>query len=421
MRIKKITMSTFIICLLLVPAAMATNGTNLIGIGPISRAMGGGGVAAPQDAVSAIFANPAAMCFGPYCPGSSVDFAGTLFNPTVNGKITVANPGPPPPDSFVFEGESQLNPFIVPAVGITTPISERWRFGIGMFGVSGLGADYKGTDIYPGPDPAPGTGFPIYTQLQTMKFAPNIAWLVTNSLSLGLSLEVVWQNLDLGIGSSHGYALGAQLGILYNIGKFNIGASYTTPESVNHKNVADLDGDGTFDDLKIASPQTVKLGVAFQPSTRWLFELNTKWYDWANADGYGDFDWESQWVFTIGGQWRPLDRWAFRLGYNYGKTPLKDNSGFNPDPTDPTNTVDVQGTPVSRPEFEALRVVGFPALAEHHITGGLGYNITDNIILNLSAMVSPEEKFTENSAGNAFNLESTLSEWSTTFGLTWNF
>ena len=194
-----------------------------------------------------------------------------------------------------------------------------------MFGVSGLGADYKTTPI------SPNSTQPIlYTQLQTLKFAPNIAWLVTPQLSLGLSVEVVWQNLDLGQGSAHNYGLGAQLGVLYNLGKFNFGASYTTPESVTHENVADLNGDGTFDDLKIASPQTVKLGVSFQPSTAWLFELNTKWYDWKNADGYGDFDWEAQWVFAIGGQWRPLDKWAFRLGYNYGKTPLKDNSGFDP-------------------------------------------------------------------------------------------
>ena len=52
---------------LLPQAVFATNGDNLIGIGPISRAMGGVGVAAPQDAISAIFANPAATCFGNYC------------------------------------------------------------------------------------------------------------------------------------------------------------------------------------------------------------------------------------------------------------------------------------------------------------------------------------------------------------------
>ena len=57
----------------------ATNGDNLIGVGPISRSMGGVGVASPQDSISAIFANPAAMCFGAYCPGSEATFAGTSF------------------------------------------------------------------------------------------------------------------------------------------------------------------------------------------------------------------------------------------------------------------------------------------------------------------------------------------------------
>ncbi len=48
----------------LVPvAAVATNGDNLIWVGPISRAMGGVGIAAPRDA----------MCCGDYCPNSKVD------------------------------------------------------------------------------------------------------------------------------------------------------------------------------------------------------------------------------------------------------------------------------------------------------------------------------------------------------------
>jgi len=95
---KSIMIVTFLlISLMLVPAIMATNGTNLIGIGPISRAMGGGGVAAPQDAISAVFANPAAACFGPYCNGSTVDFAGTWFDPTVDESFVNNAGGPPPP------------------------------------------------------------------------------------------------------------------------------------------------------------------------------------------------------------------------------------------------------------------------------------------------------------------------------------
>ena len=64
--------------------ALATNGDNLIGVGPISRAMGGVGIASPQDAISAVFSNPAAMCFGAFCPSNQVDFAGTGFMPNIH-------------------------------------------------------------------------------------------------------------------------------------------------------------------------------------------------------------------------------------------------------------------------------------------------------------------------------------------------
>ena len=72
-------------------SALATNGDNLIAIGAIARSMGGVGIAAPLDAISAVFSNPAAMCFGPYCPSSEINFDGTLFMPKVDAKITQGN------------------------------------------------------------------------------------------------------------------------------------------------------------------------------------------------------------------------------------------------------------------------------------------------------------------------------------------
>jgi long-chain fatty acid transport protein len=367
--------------------------------------MGGGGVASPQDAISAIFANPAAMCFGPFCPGSSVDFAGTYFDPTVKGRAT--NFFPPPAPS-TLEGESELNPFMVPAIGITTPINEKMRFGIGMYGVSGLGTDYKGTQLSP-----------LYTQLQVMKFAPNLAYLITPNFSVGLSAEVVWQNLDLGQGSAHGYTLGAQIGALYHLGMFNFGLSYTTPEKVKHKNVANFDaslGSLTYDDLELESPQTVKMGVSFEPNTSWLFEFNTRWYNWSDAAGYEDFNWDDQWVFAIGAQWKPAEKWALRLGYNYGQNPVNEDNNFNP-----FGVTNVQGTPVPTAEYEFLRVVGFPAIAEQHYTAGVGYRLTDAMAINLSVMFSPEETFSESTNGGVTVIEAKLKEWSTTFGLTWYF
>src|SRR5512139_1454414 len=125
-----------VLCLVLAISATAfasTNGTNLIGIGPIARGMGGVGIAAPQDAISAVFANPAAMCFGPYCPGSEVNFAGTLFMPTVSASVTTSGQ--------TVSADSDKKVYAIPAIGLSVPITTEWRFGLSAYGVSGLGVD----------------------------------------------------------------------------------------------------------------------------------------------------------------------------------------------------------------------------------------------------------------------------------------
>ncbi|MBI4689104.1 MAG: hypothetical protein HY754_02365 [Nitrospirae bacterium] len=101
--------------------AYATNGDNLIGIGAISRSMGGVGIAAPQDAISAVFANPAAMCFGPYCPGSQFDFDGTMFMPKVSAKTTSVDMTTGNPLTSTADSDDKV--YAIPAIGISTPIN----------------------------------------------------------------------------------------------------------------------------------------------------------------------------------------------------------------------------------------------------------------------------------------------------------
>jgi len=405
-----VVLTIFAVAALMAPVAMATNGTNLIGVGPISRSMGGVGVAAPQDAISAIFANPAAMCFGPYCPGSQADFAGTYFNPTVSGKITHDGTFAPAGTSTA---DSQMNASVVPAVAVVSPINDKWRFGIGAYGVSGMGVDYKGQD----------PNFQnLYTKLEVMKFAPNVAFLVNPNFSLGLSVSVDYQNLDLGDGSAHDYAIGAQLGALYNLGMFNFGLSYTTPQGVTHKNISDFpEGfpptpDGTYDDLELEAPQSLAFGVSAAPGSAWLVEFDVKWHNWADATGYKDFDWEDQWVYALGVQFMATEDLALRAGYNYSKNPVKEHQGWNP-----TGTTNVQGLSVSNLAYENLRTIGFPAIVEQHMTLGLGYSLSEAVILNLSYMHAFEETFKNASAGNAVIYESSLKEDSVSFGISWRF
>ncbi len=389
------------------PAAFATNGDNLIGIGPISRSMGGVGVAAPQEAISAIFANPAAMCFGSYCPGSEAVFGGTYFDPAVESKVSYPVPG-----FGLMSGasESRMKPFIVPALAVTSPINERLRFGIGAYGVSGMGVDYKDReDAYQD----------LYTKIEIMKFAPNLAYLVTPDFSIGASLSIDYGNADFGSGGAHNYTIGLQLGALYHVGMFNFGASYITPQKITHERVADFDGDGSFDDLELESPHTFVFGVAAQPSQKLLAEIDVRWYNWADAKGYEDFDWDNQWVFALGVQYRPVGKLALRAGFNYGKNPVNEHNGFNP-----MGMTEVQGVSMNTLGYEIFRVVGFPAIVEKHLTFGIGYDLTKQLILNLTYMHAFEETIKEVSAGplgNRASLESSMSENSYSFGLTWRF
>lgn len=399
----------------------ATNGTNLIAIGPIARSMGGVGIARPLDAISAVFANPAAMCFGDYCPASELDFSGTLFMPKVETKVGI---GP-----SIFAAESEESVYAIPAIGVSVPIGSgvsNWRFGLSAYGVSGLGVDYRGTLIdqpeffppmMPGGSPAPLVAGE-YTQLQIMKFAPAIAFQPSARLSLGLAAHIDYASLDLRSGSSNGYAFGLQGGMIYKpTDHLSLGLTYITPQSVDHDNVADFDGDGRLDTLELESPQQLGFGVAHDFfDGKLLLEADVKWINWSDAKGYSDFDWKDQWVFGVGAQWEPVAGVFLRTGYSYGENPVQEHNGFSGFQT-------VQGKTLPAYYYETFRIVGFPAIVQHHVTFGVGYRFNDRFSLDLGYMHAFEETISERGDffGTPVSLESTLSEDSLDFGLTWRF
>jgi len=389
------------------PCAHATNGDTLFGVAAASRAMGGAGVAAPQDAISAIFANPAAVCMGPYCPGSEFVFAATVYSPTVKARVGVG------PD--VYAAKSDMKPFIIPAVGMITPVSEKVRFGIGMFGITGMGVDYRnqGIDLNPS---SPGSEGDIYTQLQILKFAPNLAYLITPDFSVGASLHLLYGSLDLGQGAAHSYGFGAQLGALYRIGSVSLGGSYTTAEKITHGKVSDFGSGAQRRDLAMESPQTAVLGAAWRPTQRVLVATDIKWLNWKEAAGYKDFDWDDQWVYAVGVQYKDPDGLCLRGGYNYGKSPVKIHDNF-----DASGMTTIQGEPVPTLLYEYLRVIGFPAVAEHHFTLGVGYWFSDRFEAHLGGMYALSKKISERDASGTFGFSSEVQETSYDIGLIWHF
>ena len=402
--------------------ARATNGDNLIAIGPIARAMGGVGIAAPQDSISAVFANPAGMCFAPFCNATTFDFAGTLFMPKVDGAVIQA--------SGTTQASSDDSVYAIPAIGLSVPINKTfpsWRFGIAAYGVSGLGVDYRASAL---DNPSAFGPYPLisgeYTQLQIMKFAPALAVQALDNLSLGLALHIDYASLDLRDGSSPNYGYGLQAGLIYTLtDEITLGTSYITAQTTNHKNIKDFDGVNGRDDLELEAPQQLGFGIAYNllDPAKLLIEADAKWLNWSDAKGYKDFDWDDQWVYALGVQFRPTEMLTLRAGYSYSKNPVKEHDGFDGTGT-PTNVKVVQGSTFPTYYYETFRIIGFPAIVEKHLTFGIGIQVAPTVTVNLGYMHAFEETISETGTdftGAPVTLESTLSEQSYDFGLTWLF
>lgn len=385
----------------LVTQAYATNGVNLIGIGPISRALGGTGIAAPQDAVSAVFSNPAAMCISESCSQPQFDFSLTTFMPSTDATLSM---GP-----NTFKGDSDSDLYFIPALGVSLPLGENgshWRAGMAIYGISGLGVDYEGEAI--------SSVVPFdFTELQIMKVAPSIAYSINPDVSIGASLHINYASLEIGSGilptgknDDTDWSMGVQLGVTWRITKdITAGLTYITAQSNTFEDVMPEFGEmgptGRKTNFDLELPQQVGLGVAWVGmQERLTLSCDGKWINWQNADGYSDFGWHDQWTIGVGAQYEVIDdTLVLRMGYNYGKNPLRKQS-FNQD---------------------VMSIVGFPAIVEHHFGMGVGYQINDDLIVNLSWVHAFENTMRSTAPGGGAKVKSSLSEDTIDLGVTWRF
>jgi long-chain fatty acid transport protein len=366
--------------------SFATNGDLLIGVGAVSRSMGGVGISLPTDADSTIFSNPALM--GEY-QRATLSFGGTLFMPHTKGCINGSC------------STSDAKYFAIPSIGIVYPLNQRWVFGISAYGVSGMGVDYRNTDIKCNPN-SPG----CYTNFQSMELSPSVAYRVNGKLSVGFGLDLAYGALDLGAGLSSDYAAGAQIGVYYKVNpSVGWGAIVKTPLRFNFARVADFNGDGILDDMTLEQPWVFGTGIGVKPLQNLKVALEVMYIPWSDAKGYKDFGWKDQWVFKVGGEYQLTQKLSLRAGYNYGKSPVRGES-FN------TTNPALAGA-------ECMKIIGFPAIAEHHLSLGVGYRLSPKVRLDFSYMHAFENSVQSVVNGNVY--KSKLSEDSLSMGITWSF
>lgn len=414
----------------MVPAAVhATNGSNLIGVGPVSRGMGGLSIACPQDTISAVFGNPAAMCNGNSERDGLIDISVTAFLPQLNASISGESVEG---GSVTLDGREHVYP--IPAIGISLPVedSDKWLLGFAAYGVSGMGVDYRDTAFTGaqfGGDGAPllcGAG--DFVLLQVMKLAPSVAYRVSPALSVGASFHLDYAVLDMGAGESSGFGAGAQFGLIYRPRKnLSLGLTYQTAQEVKHEDVLALPS-GRYD-LTLESPRQVGAGAALKLSgDRLVLGVEGKWINWGDAKGYGDFGWSDQWVFALGAQYAVVpETFYVRAGFNYGEHPIEEHDGWDGSLGEghvPAESIQVQDASLPRYYYETFRIIGFPVVAERHLTFGFTYSLSETVSVSAAYMHAFENSITETGIapdGSDVTLSAGLREHSLELGVQWRF
>jgi long-chain fatty acid transport protein len=397
-------------------AALATNGMNMEGYGPVSTGMGGASQAIDHG-TAAMAQNPATLSL--MAPGARFDAAFGVLGPDVASSV----PGMP-------TAESGGTSYVMPAFGYARR-NGALTYGIGVFAQGGMGTEYAADTFL-----ALGSGRDVRSELGVGRVLLPLSYQVTPEFAIGGTLDFMWAGLDLrmaatgaqlgglvtgasgnlgaalpalggapwaridfsndndftGEASSTGWA--AKLGAVWRpMPTLTFGASYQFESSLGDMETSDngasLSAAGGFIDygritvIDFQWPSMAAVGMAWQVTPAVLLAADYKrigWsdvmkdfkmrYDSAGIGGSVSFalpqNWEDEDVINLGVAWAVNDALVLRAGVSLSDNPIPD-AYVNP---------------------------LFPATEEDHYTLGFGYRFSPAHEFNASMTIAPEVKVT---------------------------
>ncbi|MFP4244181.1 MAG: OmpP1/FadL family transporter [Ectothiorhodospira sp.] len=235
-----------------------------------------------------------------------------------------------------------------------------------------------------------------------------------------------FSNDDRFTGEASATGLAGKLGVLWEVtDRLAVGATYHSETQLDDLTSGDArlafgaDFGTGFQDVPVTGrirvrdfqwPESLGLGVAYRASDRLLLAADLRHLNWSEAmEGLemtftadtsaanGDFagtrldaeleqHWKDQTVLSVGAAYRLNDRWTLRGGTNYASNPIPDGT-VNP---------------------------LFPAIVQHHLSGGFSYRFTPRSQLHASATYAPEVRVTQAATGVGLNHSQTV--WRVNYG-----
>lgn len=367
-----------------------TNGTNMIGYGTKSIAMGGADVAWIFD-INALNVNPAGIVF------SETDMLGLHLG------LMFAKGGHSDMFGNDISADTQLYP--LPTVGYIHKFSPDFAVGIGAFAHGGMGAEF--TDV----NTVFGTTDIIKSQIMHLKGILGLAYKLTPDFAVGATVDFSYAAADLSLFPDTSRmdmnfagmettdltatSFGFKAGLMYKPADFiSFGAAYKSKTSLEFDGTMTLDfssmagfGKMTFDATMTDFnwPQQIEFGIALKPASNitiavdaaWMNFEDTVWetvlsltapagYEMFNAENIFYFHWSDMWVIAAGIDFQLNPEIAVQIGYNYGANPV---------PCDYTNPL-------------------FLAIVEHHFTAGMTYKTQGGTEYQIAASYVPEKTVT---------------------------
>jgi long-chain fatty acid transport protein len=322
-----------------------------------------GGRIAHVDDSSAVHQNPANLTdlkesevqFSPSFAYMGVDFAST------------AVPG---------QSATTENPWkVVPNAFWVMPLENKdMAIGLGITAPFGLSVDWDEASSAFAPGGVLRYTAPHYDELKTINFNPTVAFKLSEALSIGVGLDVMWSELTLkqyypwalwgGAGDGNlkgegeGFGVGGNIGLTWKITeRQTIAVAYRSQMNV------DYEGDTTIDNIApfaaasgvtarsdfssgIDFPNMVAVGYGIKITDTIRLETDVEWIQFSRFKSL-DIDaannsillppakrsvpqnWRDTFTIGIGGDWAFAERWVLRAGYQYYQSPVPDST-FSP-------------------------------------------------------------------------------------------
>ena len=253
----------------------------------------------------------------------------------------------------------------LPDLFLAMPLkNDRYTVGLGITVPYGLANQWQSSATAFSQVPPLGTltyFAPNYSQLLTINFNPTVAFKLTDRISVGTGLDVMWSDLEfkqylspqvpnlLADAEGDGVGVGGNLGLTWRLtDRQRLALTYRSTMTVDYSGTTKFENlpgvPSTSFSSKITYPNIVSIGYGIDLSDTVHLESDFEWLEFSQFQnlpvdiGVNPLKvpsqnipekWHNTFTAGFGANWQFADHWVLRGGYQYFESPVPDST-FSP-------------------------------------------------------------------------------------------